>query len=196
MSGRANPARHALLARLTAPLGTLAIAHRPRYGSSWRAVGESPPELQRGTAAAPEGVEGGQKPNFHIIKPKDFNSGPGFGYQHPGSLHRRQTAWMPVGFGWARAVAPAPRRGGGARGALTSHRLSGGVWGPLGANNGSSHSAPAPPSQPRSAGTESETSVFPDWASAVLKLPDKGLIATSVMTMDEQNQFDLGYIKG
>lgn len=80
----------------------------------------------------------------------------------PAAYATRQSTWMPMGFGWARAVAPVLRHGGGHGEPQPLTGFPGEVWGPLGADNSSSCSAPAPRSQPCSVGTLSETFIFPN----------------------------------
>lgn len=140
------PEEHTPLGTCCWPGSQLRSAHSPSP------AGHStvPRGRQWGTATALQCLrewEGAQKPNFPIIRPKVSNSGPSFGYQHPCSLHRRQSPGMPMGFGVGTSCGPGVQAWHGVRGA----GFLGDIWGPLGGNKGSSRRAPAPWSQSRSA---------------------------------------------
>lgn len=104
------PEEHTPLGTCCWPGSQLRSAHSPSPAGRSTA----PRGRQRGTATALQclrGWEGAQKPNFPIIRPKVSNSGPSFGYQHPCSLHRRQSPGMSMGCGWAQAAASVSRHG-------------------------------------------------------------------------------------
>lgn len=178
-SRSANPAQHTLLAGLTAPPGALAIAcgTAPRGGRR----GAAGPAAGYGNGgAAPGGAGRRQKPNFHINRTKVFNSGPSSSFWHPCSLCSDSPPGCPWASGRQELWPWHPGVGGGA-GSPGLSQVFRGKFGALWVQITAVLAAPQ--SQPRSTGTLSETIVFPNRASAVLKLPDKGLIETPIMTI-------------